>query len=393
MMKRYLLLALMPAAAFVACAHADETPNSASTDGGVPEASPADAGGEDANDSGRDIDAEALRCSNDFCLVDTPPPSAYGFTKWMFMGVQVDPVIGTWAIANGQPGDEGTAQLLRLEDGVWKPRYAPTLGSGAAKRSIRLAALAGDGKGHLIAIGTAKDDNSTVILRSDGVTVTTSAFPGELIATWMTGNDDAWVVGRTGSIHHSVGGGEWTDESNPAGGTFYAIWGSGPSDVYVGGQSEYDPETFESWAYVGHRTLDDAGAPTWTFEMLGDLQKEVDGAGYPIIAGIAPPGGRPFLSAPNVSAWLEADAGASSWVRDPYRPRTWVQALWARSASEVWAAADTGRVYRYDGTTWHELSFFFNGAPAGNHLTGISGTAQGEIFVVGEGIALRRQVP
>lgn len=392
-MKRYLFLALMPAAAFVACAESSDAPtDSTPLDGGtVPEASAVDAG--DEADATPDVDAEALRCSNDFCLVDVPPASAYGFTKWMFVGVQSDPVIGTWAIANGMPDDKGTAQLLRFEDGTWKPRYAPMLGSGAEKRSIQLTALAGDGKGHLIAIGTAKDDNSTVIVRSDGTTVTSSPFPGKLQATWMTGTDDAWVAGPMGSIHHSVGGADWTDESNPAGGTLYAFWGSGPDDVYVGGQSEYDPDTYEAWAYVGHRTRDDAGAPTWSFELLGDLQNEVDGVGYPITTGIMPPGGRPFASAPNFAAWRSPDAGAMAWTRDSFLPRTWLRAMWAKNQSEVWAVGDAGRVVRYDGTTWHELGFFFNGAPVGGDLTGISGTAQGEIFVVGAGVALRRQAP
>lgn len=392
-MKRYLLLAAIPGVAFVACARADDSTDSTPADAGVSEASAAEGGGEGASDATADVDAEAIRCSNDFCIVETPPPSAYGFTKWMFTGVKVDPVIGTWAIANGQPGDEGTAQLLRFEDGVWKPRYAPYLGSGADKRGIRLKALSGDGKGHLIAIGTKQEDElATIILRSDGVTVTTESFPSELYATWMTGTDDAWVAGPYGVIAHSVGGGDWVDESNPAGGLFYSVWGSGPEDVFVGGISEYDPDTFEAWAYVGHRTVDDAGAPSWAFEELSDLQRDV-GGGYPIDVGIRPPGGQPFISARNAYARLEADAGANAWVRDPFLARKPMRALWAPNATELWAATDTGRLAHCDGTSWREFGFFFNGAPVGGDLTGISGTPEGEIFVVGAGVALRRQAP
>lgn len=391
-MKRFFLLALVPGAAFMACARADDSTDSTPVDGGALEASVADSGGGDATDAAIDVDAEAIRCSNDFCIVETPPPSAYGFRKWMFTGVQVDPVIGTWAIANGLPDDDGTAQFLFFEDGVWKPRYAAYLGSGAVKRGIRLNALSGDGKGHLIAIGTAKDDGSTVILRSDGVKVTSESFPSELYTTWMTGTDDAWIAGPMGSIHHSVGGGEWVDESNPAGGYLYAFWGSGPDDVFVGGLSEYDPETFEAWAYVGHRTVDDAGAPNWVFEELSDLQS-VDGYGMAINVGVMPPGGQPFIYTWNECARLVTDAGSSTWVRDPFLPTTHLRALWAPNATELWAAAETGRIVHYDGTSWHEFGSFINGAPIGGTMTAISGTPQGDIFVVGEGIALRRQAP
>lgn len=379
-------------ALFAACANAsdgDETPpadEAGTPEAGLPEASAADA------DAGRDGDADAaaLRCSGETCMIDLPNAAIYGLSEWVFAGVYADPLIGVWAIANGVEGtDEGaTTQLLHLEDDVWKVRLGVTLGSDA--RSVKLRSISGDGKGKLLAVGTTTSEPTGVILRGDGTTFTVESFGEDLRATWVAAPNDAWVVGGDGGVFHSTSDGGWQYEGKtPA--DFNAVWGSGAGDVYVGGSS---PGSFQDTGYLGHRAVVDGGA-TWTY------------AGFPspaqivgtreIFGGVAAaPGkswwaGAEFYGTKTVLAHTAIDGGQEVWVRDTFSPPVDLRSFWARSESDVWAVGALGRLYHYDGAAWKDAFLVFNGAPLTAHLTGISGTSAGELFIVGQGIALRRK--
>ena len=383
------LLPLPFVALFVACASSEESNGTPVVDGGVRDSTLPDTGSpEDASDAGGDADAEALRCSGGFCLVDLPNPGAYGFTKWVIRGVQVDPAIGAWAIANGIEGvDEATAQLLRFDGERWNAVHAPALGAGADRRSIRLASLSADGAGKLLAVGSAIDDGTGALVRGDGTSFTSEAFEVALEASWFATPSEAWVAGRGGAIYRSTPDG-WTSESTDDGGEFVAVWGSGPNDVYISGEKLED---FLTVGYLGHRTLDDAGAK-WSFATFPELQPRPSGD-HTIRAGIALAGGRRFWAAPDVLARGDMDGGAQDWTADPYDPRVAINAFWARGPNDIWAVGNVGRIHHFDGTTWKAVLLVFNGAPLVANLTGIAGTSAGELFIVGDGVALRRKAP
>lgn len=380
---------LVPLLLLAACADSGEESAAPREDGGAPESGMPDELDAAAPDA-PDVDVDTLRCSEGFCIVDLPNPQAYGFTHWAFAGVQVDPVIGAWAIANGVYGvDEASAQILHFESGAWKPVHSPTLGSGAGKRAVELSSLAADGAGNLVAIGATLDDGTTVIVRGDGTTFTTTTFDdGPLSSVWFAEPGQAWAVGPGGRIHRSSIDGGWESESIDAPVDFASVWGSGPGDVYVGG-IDFDPEAFVPYGYLGHRTVDDAGAPTWTFRVFDDLQEERWGESA-ILAGVAPLEGTRFWAAPNVLARTAPGGAHDEWVADPFEPRVPIRAFWAQGKDDVWAVGHVGRVFHFDGTTWKDLLLTFNGAPLTPRLRAISGTSAGEIFVVGEGVALRR---
>lgn len=385
----FLLLPLPFVAMFAACASSnDEDGATPEIDGGTQDSTLPDSTAQDAGDAGADVDAEALRCSGDFCLVDVPNPGAYGFTKWGFRSVQVDPVIGVWAVASGELGiDQSTSQLLRFDGEGWKAVQAPVLGAGADKRSIRLTSLSADGAGKLLAVGSAIDDGSGVIVRGDGTTFTTEPFDVALEASWFASAGEAWAVGRGGAIYQWTPDSGWVSESAETG-DFVSVWGTGPDEVYVGGSKQGESVTY---GYLGHRTVSD-GSATWTFGIFPELQPRPYGD-HTIYAGVAVAGGARFWSAPDVLARATTDAGEPGWAADPFDPPVAMNAFWVRAANDIWAVGNVGRVYHFDGTTWKDMRLVFNGAPLVANLTGIAGTSAGELFIVGDGVTLRRKAP
>ena len=62
----------------------------------------------------------------------------------------------------------------------------------------------------------------------------TSGYPGVLFAVWGSGPDEVYAVGDT--LRHSSGNGVWTAMTVPADtGVLAAIWGSGADDIYAVG--------------------------------------------------------------------------------------------------------------------------------------------------------------
>jgi hypothetical protein len=378
-------------ALFAACANADDNDDAPPPNGddagpseaGLPEADAPDAGG----DGG--LDAAPLRCSAGTCLVDLPNAPVYGLTRFVFAGVYADPVSGVWAIANGVEGIDvaSTAQLLHLEGDAWKVTLGVTLGADA--QSVRLTSISGDGAGKIIAVGTTVADPTGVILRGDGTNFSVESFGEDLRATWVAAPNDAYVVGGDGGVFHSASDGGWAYEGTTSA-DFAAVWGSGPNDVYVGGSTHPD---FQDNAYLGHRTTIDGG-PSWTYTTFGYSEDNVAAAG--MFAGVSgAPGsgfwaGAEFFGNTTVLAKLSVDGGQEVWTRDTFVPHVVLSAFWARTSDDVWAVGGLGRLYHYDGTTWADAFLVFNGAPLTANLTGVSGTSAGELFIVGDGVSLRR---
>ncbi|MBX3264448.1 MAG: hypothetical protein KIS78_37625 [Labilithrix sp.] len=375
---------------FAACAGTDDDGGAAPIpDGGAPEGSAIpDARADDAEASA-DVDAEAIRCSGELCLVDLPNAAVYGLTRWVFAGVVVDPVIGAWAIANGVDGDEAaTAQVLHFEGGGWKVVHSARLAVSAETKSVRLSSLASDGQGHIVAVGTARSEPTGVILRSDGQTFTVTAFDEDLRAVWAS-ESSTFVAGGGGRIFRAEADGGWADESAETG-DFLTIWGTGPDDLYVAG-SKLDEDFGMSFGHIGHRAAGDAGAPAWSFQSFAPPAAPFPGLGE-IGAGVTA-GARRFFSTREALASWKDDDGEPRWIYDELKLPVPLRGFWARSQSEIWAVGEIGRVYRFDGTTWKDAFLVFNGAPLTAPLTAVGGTSAGEVFFVGDGVALRRAAP
>jgi hypothetical protein len=388
--QRSALSALAVAFAATAACADSEDPNHEGPpqDGGPDTNEAADADAAPDAEADADIDASALRCSGDFCLVDLPNPAVYGLDNWHFTGVHVDPQIGAWAIANGAgEGDEGsTAQVLHFDGTGWKVAFAATLEVGLDARNVQLTSLTGDNAGHLLAVGSVIGETTGVVLQSDGTTFSVTSLDEELRAAWYVAPGNAWIVGNGGRIFRSTDDGGWESE-HAAVGDFGAVWGTA-SDLYVGG-TFLDEEVYDFFGYLGHRTTNGASVE-WSFAKFGPL--ETNSIGWrEIYAGITiGPGASWFGAAPDVLARTARDGGDEVWERDAFKPPIPLMGFWARSPNEVWAVGDIGRVYHFDGTSWKDARLVFNGAPLTATLFKVSGTSSGELFIVGDGVALRR---
>jgi len=395
--------------AFIACANShdevDPTPLPPPTDDSGPTPVLPESGAPDADAGESDRDAAALRCMpNNTCLLEMPNPAIYGLSKFVFTGVIADPKIGVWAIANGIEGvdsESATAQVLHLEaNGVWAVRFGPMLGVAAAAKSVRLLSLTGDGNGHLLAVGVTKTDAlEGVVLRGDGTTFTTERLGNDLRSTWAAGPNDAFIVGGGGRVYSGPvvrRVNNWRSENAPTDppSSFNAVWGTGPLDVYAGGAVAGE---FQDTAFVARRTKrnPDAGA-VWSYVTFPSDSQSV--GAREVFSGAAADGGTSWWAGAeftfgekSVVATRPTDGGIE-WNRNSFSPSVYLRAFATRSANDIWAVGGLGRVYHYDGTAWTDSFLVFNGAPLTANLTAVASSPT-ELFVVGDGVALKRPLP
>ena len=71
----------------------------------------------------------------------------------------------------------------------------------------------------------------------EGWTTLTSGTTADLNGVWGSGPNDVYVVGNSGTVLHSVDGIAWTPLTSGTSVALNAVWGSGPTDVYIVGGS------------------------------------------------------------------------------------------------------------------------------------------------------------
>jgi hypothetical protein len=148
--------------------------------------------------------------------------------------------------------------------------------------------------------------------------------------------------------------------------TVHAVVTTGLRDVVVAWENLLD------W----HRGVHRWDGQAWT-AMPG-----ADGA----VALSRSPGGRLYAAAPyRVLYWNGVDAWVESYLVPIEQAETLLNALWAKSDTEVYAGARDGRMMRFDGSNWKTEN-----TPSGDLIVGIAGTAT-DTYAVGEnGQAWRR---
>jgi len=121
----------------------------------------------------------------------------------------------------------GSNVLHSTGTGVWAPESVATTGS--------LNAIWGSSAGDVYAVGF--DGTNGLIFHSTGTgswTQETSGTTDLLRGVWGSSANDVYAIGQeSGIILHSSGNGTWTTQWT--GPDVYAIWGSSPTNVLVGG--------------------------------------------------------------------------------------------------------------------------------------------------------------
>jgi len=216
---------------------------------------------------------------------------------------------------------------------------------------------------------------------------------GKLVrAVWGTSPSDVWVGGdnitrkgssaQWGGWRTSVadGGASWTQISKTP---INAIWGSGPADIWVVGPSSKGIAYGGSSSAHTDGSLGDDGLPVWTaFDtQASDVLLAVWGSGPADVWTVGERGTiRHFTT------------GAERWSIVPSPTTVTLRGLWGSGPSDVWAVGDEGTVLHYDGTTWSAATAAF---PPGAkpQLFGVWGSGPSDVWAVGGGIVLHYSGP
>ena len=198
--------------------------------------------------------------------------------------------------------------------------------------------------------------------------VTTPAALTSFKDVWSSGPGAVWFLGTDhGSIRVLRHDGAKFTQHNSISGTYLgfstygAVWGTGPTDLYVAGGVIANS--------TGVLRRSDGTSP-WKLQAI-------------------PPSGRLYdiwgSSSTDVHAVGQAGAvltfDGKTWKRAGRRfESAEVHDLWADSPSNIYLASKPGEVLRFDGKAWTTLA-----SGTSKPLRGITGTAAGEVYAVGDG--------
>lgn len=222
--------------------------------------------------------------------------------------------------------------------------------------------------GDRLAGASSGEDLIPAILHFDGTAWTTAdltltdsaaARDPRLSAVWGSGPNDVWAVGVSGYastssalLAHYDGAG-WTEVTTPfLSGTeshkLSDVWGTGPSDVWVG------------------------GAPVMHFD--GSAWSVIDGEGRADVIGGT---GSDEVYMAGYDGLLRWDGTHLASTTDVGRAPTSYSAsdAWASSADDVWIG-QRGGVVRWDGARWDLMDI--------GNIAAISGTSQADVWAVAE---------
>ncbi|MBX3213507.1 MAG: hypothetical protein KF850_15825 [Labilithrix sp.] len=402
----FLLPALAATAALFACgddpattdtpAAPDASDVDARSDAGD---TPLDAGADDDGasdaDTGPDADVPPKTCSDDgWCHTPVPP-------EQILRDVWSDGAGGSWAVS-----DQGA--ILRYDGTAWSVvhTYAAT--------DPRLVSIWGSGPTD-IWIGA-----YGAILHGTGATPANIAWteialdqlaPGAgAVSIYGTSKSDVFAAVRTAVLR--LGEDEATWEVDPVtseiAGTAVSVWGrSGASDVWItsqnattrrsvlfhrsgGAESSFTPVTGVSEVpfTVSARPCATPGEPRrgWMVDD-GTLWLVGTRINFTFTCHYA------FRGVARADAG-DTDAGAFAFDgRVFYDPYLGQNDIWGSAPNDVWLAGDYGTLHHWDGATWQLAGITVGAHPVKKNLNAIHGRGPGNIWVVGDGIALRKGTP
>jgi len=377
--------------AFIAsCADADVTEN------GPPPSM--DAGGERGGDDGgsvgdateASVDAGHVPCdaSDGGCAdpewvpVETGHPSGLGLASvW---GSGPDDV---WAV-----GAKGS--VIHWDGATWASTPIDT--------NYSLQSVYGTGPNDVWIVSTA-----SLIHRSTGFANGTATFVAEtplyenpqfpttaapLLAVWATAPGDVWISGKyrasKGALFETSwrtrpgdGGVAWTAVS-AFGNTniTYAIWGSGPNDVWMVGAKGATGTSFAS--HTNGVSATDGGMPVWT---------EVDTATFSVLRSIHGTASNDVWAVGHTGTIRHYTGGPTWEIVDSPTSHN-LRGVWAAAADDVWAVGENGTVLHYDGKEWKPSTVAM---PKGDtrHLYAVWGSGPSDVWAVGDGIVLHYAGP
>jgi len=401
-MKRALALlvgVLTGGGAIAACADSNESfspapDEDASTAIPPAEAGPADDAGSDVADARTEGGPGLAACTEDgWCKVALPSARSIGLEKFWIVALTMDGAGGVIAATNsfGFSGDS-TSHLLRYDGNVWTTLY----GIGpqqAGPFPWQLKALADNGAGTILAVGkyAGWDRRGAIVLRLENGVVTPEypTLSEGLASVAFTSTEDAWALDEEGNVYRAtLGSGplDWTlvedvpHRPNPS------TFARGPRAMFVSPDGKLMLAGADESSWPARTYVDREGADGGWTSSVSDLPVDVQPSG--VQAGVAATNDVVWLAAYGSLLRVSETASGVEWT-ETFRAARYQDALWARGANEAYAVGPVGRIYRYDGTKWTDLSLALNGAPlTTNSLSAITGSPAGELWLGGDDVAL-----
>ncbi len=246
------------------------------------------------------------------------------------------------------------------------------------------------------------------VLHFDGSSWSSFTLPEMSTAVWGSGPSDVFVGGAAGSIFHYAGAG-WSAMTQIGYQSIKALWGSGPSDVFAAGDDSYpyyhiSHYSGAEWA-VMTRVPDSSFESLWgssgTDVFAGAVQGQIyhyDGTAWELMTD---------TSLYNAYLWGSSGSNVYAVGGDHilhYDGSSWsavapgVQydnyaGIWGAAADDIYVVNQRtgsgdqvwGRVHRFDGSSWVDT-----GIPCENSLGCVWGSSGTDVYVGGDYGALLR---
>ena len=274
---------------------------------------------------------DSANCVEGWCSVSVPTSAA------SFGGVWGSASDNIWVVGEG-----GT--ILHWNGQAWSSVSSGTLAS--------LRAVWGS-EPNVWAVGDTEGAGKLVanVVDSDWLAGKIGLVP-TLNCVWGSGPGDVWAGGDAGTMVHFTGA-SFSTVATASPESIRGIWGSGPNDVWAVG----DSNTIQHW-----------DGTAWSLVYQGE--------GYTRFNGI-------WGSGPS-DVWAVGAHGVVyhwdgvSWAFDPSSPNVDLVAVWGSSSSDVWILGENG-------TVWHTDERLLFGDPPQLRvlLNGVWGSAPGDVWAVG----------
>lgn len=337
-----------------------------------------------------DGEAAAPTCSVEgFCHTALPPAQT-------LRGVWGDGLGVAWAVS-----EQGS--VLRWNGSSW---------SIAHTAPGKLFAIWGSGPTDLWAAG-----ESGVIhgggATSSAIVWTPVLLPGNatipILSLWGTGPTDLWAVGstptpfgeaRVGRVLHFTGSGAQPWSVDPISSlpmAFLDVWGTSGTDVWIGGDKGTG---FSKVGAVLRRTSGDGGAEAGasfreialpTDPQTHDGELAIFTAGGATTTNDVWVFGRSNATLPTAWRGTRGDGGVFDWtVQTTQSSDKLVWDVWGTSRNDAWSAGEYGGLRHWDGSTWAQSRITVTSYPITSTFHAAWGDGKGELWFVGDGIALHK---
>ena len=226
-----------------------------------------------------------------------------------------------------------------------------------------------------------------------------------LYAVWGSGPTDVYVVGGNGTVGHFNGRKpatqSWFKDMTSGTITYHGLWGTGPKDVFAVGESgiirRFDGEMFKaqtSGTTSSFRTIWGTGfTGVYALGEFGTALVNGRTTSPNTWAAVKPGSKATFLGAWGSSSksFIVVGSGGTilrfdgAWKTMSSGTTNHLWGVWTSAAGKAYAVGEKGVILRYDGAAWKAMT-----SGTVDTLFGVWGTADNNIYAVGDnGVILR----